>query len=142
MTSRVRALKEKWTRWEPINNLDEKYYVETIIDNSDGFKIVLSSAKDFERKIQIHFKDSVKAYRRTNETFSLQTVHFLDENYEEDFYGKWSFFKVANSEYLEWLNKQSFGISETFNFTHFCILGSDDMIDIAANYEPEVSHIA
>jgi len=132
---------EKWTRWEPINNLSKKYYVELITDDYYGFKILLSDAKNADKKVEILFRDSVDIYRRTNETFVLLTLKSLNDTYGIDFYGNWSFFKIENSEYLDWIKKQSYEISESLNFKHFCILGADDMIDVIANYEPKVSHI-
>ena len=134
-------MQEKWIRWEPTSRLSAKYYVESIVDIDEGFKIILYDCKHSEKKTMILFPDSVDAYRRTDESFTLSTLHSLKENYGINFFGDWSFFKIENSEYLDWIKKQSFSISESLNFQHFCILASDFMIDIITNYEPEVSHI-
>lgn len=140
------TLKEKWIRWEPISNLSNKYYVETITQGTLGLVVVLHSAADQNDKIRISFSSFIEAYRSTDVNFISKTSHFLQENYDLDFYEQWTFFKVENSQYLEWLKQQSSSISPDIaaskNFTHFCIFAADFMIDIAANYEPEVSHIA
>jgi hypothetical protein len=47
-------------------------------------------------------------------------------------------FKVANSEYLEWISNQSYGIAETEKLTHFSIIAVDSIIDIIAAYEPKI----
>ena len=65
----------------------------------------------------------------------------MSQKYGSDFYNNWSFFKVQNSEYLQWLANKSHGWSDSFSFTHFCILSGDEMIDIVTNYEPEIKVI-
>lgn len=134
-------MKEKWIKWEPIKNLSRKYYLESLVENHDGLKIMLSSAENDAKQILIYFQDSVKAYRKTDESFILLTLHYLGENYGSAFYGNWDFFIVENSEYLNWIIKQSHEIYEPHDFKHYCILASDVMIDIIAGYEPTVQHI-
>ena len=134
-------MQEQWSKWEPITNLSKKYYVESISESiADGFKIILIDDKNPEKKVLISWPNSVDAYRSTYESFTLLTLHKLDERYGKQFYD-WTFFKIENSEYLNWVSEQSYGITESLNFKHFCIYGTESMVDIIANYEPEVSLI-
>lgn len=58
-------MKEKWTRWEPIENLSKQYYAESISDTfSKGFEIKLIDHLDTNKKILVSWPDSVYAYRK------------------------------------------------------------------------------
>lgn len=129
-------MEEKWIRWEPIPNLAKKYYVESITDNTDGLKIVLYN--DLDEKVLVLFPDTLRSYRNTCESFLVETIEDLEENYGSDFYGQWTFFRVTNSQYLKSLNEESYGISERYDFKHFCLLTMEAMIDIATGSEPTV----
>jgi hypothetical protein len=63
----------------------------------------------------------------------------LTEKYGREFYKNWSFFKVTNSEYVKWLSEKSCAYADEFSFTHFSIVGSDEIIDVLARYEPTVA---
>lgn len=133
-------MQEKWIRWEPIKNLSNQYYVQSISDTfSGGFKIKLIDDKNPKKKILVSWPDSVFAYRKTYETFTILTLGKIDEQYGKDF-RDWAFFKVENSEYLRWLSEQSCGITDSLNFTHFCIYSTEEMVDIVVGYEPIVTH--
>lgn len=134
-------MQEKWSRWEPINNLSKKYYVESITDSiTDGFKIILINDQNPEKKVLLSWPNTVYAYRSTYESFTLLTLHNLSENYGTEFYD-WTFFKIENSEYLKWISEQSYEITESLNFIHFCIYGTESMVEILDNSEPTVTLI-
>lgn len=133
---------EIWNRWEPVNNLAKKYYIESITERiDDKFKILLSDAEDEKKKVLISFPHGVDAHRNTNESYILSTLTSLKTHYGTEFYSDWTFFKVENSEYLKWISEQSYGIYEDCKFTHFCILAVDSMVDIITNYEPTVTFL-
>lgn len=134
------TMQEKWSRWEPIAGLSTNYYSESILDTAeDGFKIHIFDHTG--KKVLISFSNSVEAYRSTDDSFTYETLDFLNNNYGPEFYNNWTFFKIENSEYLEWLKKQSGGTFEMYSLKHFCIFTINAMIDIAVSYEPDVSHI-
>jgi|ERR1700733_3048098 len=132
---------EKWTRWEPIKNLSKHYYVKSISDTfSGGLKIKLIDDRDPEKKVLVSWPNSVDAYRKTYETFTLLTLSNIDKQYGENFKG-WTFFKIENSEYLKWISEQSCKITDSFNLKHFCIYSTEEMVDVLSCVEPEVSII-
>jgi hypothetical protein len=135
------VMNEQWVKWEPIKGLSANYYVDSISDNMKGFKIVLSEAKNENKKIHIIFKDAVYAYRSTEEGFRLDMLYYLKAQYGAKFYSEWSFFKITDSAYLKWLSEQSYGITDRLNFTHFCIFTMNFVLDIIAAYEPIVKII-
>ena len=135
-------MQEKWIRWEPTNNLSKKYYVESISEDiKDKYKILLTNAENNKNKILISWPIGVDAHRSTDESYTLATINFLDNQYGPEFYANWTFFKIENSNYLKWLSDQSYGISDDCNLTHFCILAVDSMIDIINNYDPTITII-
>ena len=131
---------EQWTRWEPISGLAAKHYIESMFDGIDGFKIVLSGADDETKRVQIVFKDSVLAYRSTYEGFKVNIFSDLSKRYGTNFYAQWSFFKVNNSNYLQWVLEQA-GTTDSLSCMHFCVFSSEAIVDIIATYEPIVELI-
>jgi hypothetical protein len=135
-------MQENWTQWKPIEDLINNYYIESISDSiDDGVKILLFDAQNKKRKVLISFPNSVDSYRITDESFTYLTIDFLAERYGAKFFHDCAFFKIQDSKYLQWISQQSYGISEKLNFTHFCIIAIDSIIDVIANYEPTVTII-
>lgn len=131
-------MNEQWVKWEPINGLSAKYYIDSVSDSLKGFQIVLSDSHDEKQKILITFKNSVDAYRNTDETYRTNTISTLDEEYGTNFYGDWTFFKVMDSSYLKWLSEESCTISDSRNLKHFSFVAVNSILDVVTNYEPLV----
>ena len=129
---------EKWTRWEPVSGLSGKYYLDSFAWSEKGFIVELIHAKK-EEKVQVIFSNYIDAYRYTNESYYFKLFGDLSQQYGDDFYADWSFFKITNSEYLVWLSEKSCTWSDQLHFVHFCIMGGDEVLDIVTNYEPQVT---
>lgn len=132
---------ELWERWEPTTEISKKYYVDSIIDNIQGLRIILSDAKNEDSKIVIVFDNSVHAYRSTDESYRQKILNYIDEKYGTEFYSEWTLFKVNKSEYFEWICNQSFGITESEELSQFSIIAVDSIIDIIASYEPKIEKL-
>jgi len=78
---------EIWARWEPIAGLSAKYFIDSVSDNFDGFKVILSEIHNRKKQVSIVFENSVDLYRNADETYRYQLVLELDEKYGEYFYG-------------------------------------------------------
>ena len=135
--------KEKWTSWNPIDNFSYKFYIDAIADDSKSLRITLTDIEDKTNKIQIIFDGTVHSYRVTNESFRRSTIKFMDEEVD---CSKGLFFKVIdNSEYFEWLVKESGEVVkvdiESNSLIHFVFVDSDSFIDVVANYEPRIERI-
>ena len=129
---------EEWIRWEPIKNLSGKYYLDNLIHSADEFIVKLS---DDKQKVELYSKLFIDAYRYTNKNYQLKVSKKLSEKYGNNFYQNWTFFKVNNSEYLAWISKKSGTWSDYIGLQHYCILGSDEIIDVLALSEPIVKII-
>lgn len=129
---------EQWSKWEPVPGLSANYYMESILDTPDGFTIQFFDTNKEEKKVQVIFEYSVSAYKSTNESYRLNTMHKLDERYGKNFYHDWTFFKITNSSYIQWLSEESYGITDSLHFMHFAFLTPNSFLDVIARYEPEV----
>ena len=129
---------EYWAKWVPINDAAAKYYVDSISDGIEGFKVLLSDADDEQNKVEVIFEESVHAYRSTDESFRQSTINFIYERYGTEFLAEWTFFNVTNSDYIQWLSGQSYGMAESEPLIHFSFLAVDSIVDVIAAYEPKI----
>ncbi len=127
---------ETWSKWECQITVFRKCYVDSIADTIDGLVIILSDSVHEEQKLRIVFRESVHAYRSTNESYRQKKLYELKSKYGSEFYSEWSTFKVIESEYLKWLSEQSYKISEMESLIHFSIIAVDSIVDVLASYEP------
>ena len=133
--------KEEWIKWEPIKGLAPKYYIESISDCFKELKIILCDSDDKRKKVKIRFEGPIDSYTRTDKSFSLNTINFLNEKYGPEFYGKWTFFKVTGSKYLQWISEQSYEIYKANDFTHFSFITENSIIDVIDSWSPKVEHL-
>jgi len=128
---------EEWARWEPLQGLSGGFSIKELQMSHVGVRIVLFN-ENSGIKIEIWFDGPTYAYRCTNESLCFGIFPALGVRYGHDFYIKWSFFKISNSEYLEWVASKTTGSIDDYPLDHFCIVGNDEIIDVLANYEPSV----
>jgi hypothetical protein len=119
--------------------LKSKYYIDSISDKIEGFEILLTDYDDKTKKILITFKNSIDAYRSTDESFRLKSMDTLNEIYGSKFYQEWTFFKIEKSTYIQWLSEQSYGIIEMAEPIHFCIADVNSFLDIVTTYRTYAS---
>lgn len=130
-------MQEKWTRWEPVTGLSPKYYIQAVHDTPTSLRIMLLEEKKRHR-LQLTFKTGAGSYQRTDESFCLERTAPLADKYGIEFYARWTFFIINNSDYLKFLSAQSQSISDSRDFIHFSILAIDSIMDIIAYEEPLV----
>ncbi len=131
-------MQEQWIRWEPVKGLSRKYYVESISDSIEGFKIILFDSSDRRKKVHVIFEDSVDSYRSIDESLKFRDTYELHQQYGSKFSTEWTFFKVINSSYVKWLSEQTYGTVEPEYLTHFVLLAVDSMVDIINPVEPKI----
>jgi hypothetical protein len=129
---------EEWTRWEPVKDISERYYIDFfgMVGDEWDFVIKLSNS-DKTKQIEIRFEGVVTSYRYTNESYCFGIFGDLSKKHGDDFYSNWSFFKINKSNYVKWIIDESYDSG----FIHFCIVGGDEMLDVIATYEPEIKII-
>lgn len=128
---------EEWTRWELVAGIEGRFFIENFQMSYNGINVQLCSEKE-NKKIEILFFNGADAYRCINESWCFDIFAVLKKKHGADFYAYWSFFKIANSNYVKSLSLTSCGLSDDIKFEHFCIVGNDEIIDVLATYCPEV----
>lgn len=129
---------EEWTKWEPLKGALGKMYLEKLVDDKNG-TLLFFKRKDDDNTLEVFFEGSILSLRSTDEGRRIKTINFLDEKYGTDFYAKWTFFKVANSSYVEWFNQETYNMYVTYDVKHYVFLTPDDVIEILSTYEPNMS---
>lgn len=130
---------QQWSYWEPIPHLANEYSIDHIRFNARGLKIVISEMQQEHKTIEILFKNSVIAYTKTDESFVLGLEGDFEQLPEKKDNPRWTFFKTINSRYLKQIaEKYEYSIADYVHLIHFVILADDAVVDIIANYEPEV----
>jgi hypothetical protein len=130
---------EKWVKWEPVQGMSFRYDVEYILDKFDSFEIVLIDMVDKNKKVKLVFENSVNAYRVVEESFRSQLLVEVG-NFNKE-YENWTFFKVENSSFLNWLYKESSGMLKELKPIQFSFITTDSIIDIVSTYHPKVEFI-
>lgn len=126
--------KEQWIQWDPT---PKKEIYRHIYFERKGqlLSIYLQTHMlDFTGPTFV-FKNGIEAYRMTNESYRLKTMHDLSSTIDDDFYTEWSFFKVENSQFIaDIVPKES-----TQNYTHFVFSTEDEFFEVIASYDPVAS---
>lgn len=131
-------MNETWKKWEPVKGLAKKYYIDAIQDDIGGFKVKLTDRDNEDNKLTIIFLESVWSYRSVEEGLRALTMEKLAQKYGANFYTEWTFFKIENSRYLNWIYEESYDVARDSGLMHFCLVGMDDILDIIASCDPQV----
>lgn len=108
-------------------------YLEGLHNDYEGFRLLLKGTGDQAKMLRITF-DPVLAYRGIDEG-DLISYERLDE---DDQLGRWGFFIVGSSSYIEWFHRTSQGVHEEESIMHYAIYTPNDCLDILSSYPPEV----
>jgi len=137
-------MSEQLINWEPIQDGEVKvtnYALNSIIDDMDKFAVFLSSINDPAKRIYILFDHSVQAYRVTPRKYDAETISMLKKQWGPRFDEEQVFFKPQKSSYIQWMMDESYNAWNPDHITHFAFIASDFVIDVASNYEPQISII-
>lgn len=112
----------------------DNYDVVSVSQECDGTRIVLEGNKV---TLQIQFW-GVDSLRITDEGKRIRTYNEVEnlQEYRKNFIGK-PLYTVDNSEFLDWLKKESAGFYT--DFVHYTIVTIDDIVDIATTFPPEIT---
>ena len=127
-------MQEELIKWEPIKNLQQRYWVEDIILEGKNLTIELYPEQEQLQKVVLYFNGTVQAYRYINESFCFNLYDNFFKESGQVLEEGWVFFKVKNSKYLQLF----LDIKKIRSLIHFSILGYDEIVDIIATEEPVV----
>jgi hypothetical protein len=124
--------KNSFEKWEPISELPNEMYLEGLHNDYEGFRLLLKGIGDQAKMLRVTFSP-VLAYRGIDEGDLISYDRFD----EDDTLGRWGFFIVASSNYLEWFRQTSQGVRENEDIVHYAIYTPNDCLDILCAYSPK-----
>ena len=104
---------------------------ESLVDSGISLTIRLTSD---DGVMLIRFDDHL-IYRKLDEGDALK---MLDEMATSSSLGK-TFYLVEKSEFLEWMERQTFGVKRAADFNHWVVAAANDWIDIVSKGKPRIS---
>lgn len=129
------SMLEKWHEYNQTDVPIDTYEVSEVIQNSEGTVIKLMGEKN-NMDITFGFVDSL---RITDEGRRIRTYNENEsiQKYRENFIGN-PLYKVEQSEYFEWIKKESAGFST--DLEHYAIITENDLIDVLSTFPPTITN--
>lgn len=136
MENRANDMQEEWIRLEQDVIPEGKYIVTCLIQNADGTKVVLDDEKTV---VEISFDGIPSLVRSATEGIRMRTWSEVQLKYQNKFFFQNSFFyQVQNSKLSKWAREESCNFYEEEQLMHYCIVTSEEVIDILAGFKPTV----
>lgn len=126
-------MQERWTQWKPTEKIRHRYSINTIRNTLTDFAITLQQS-NIDDTLKIYFSIPIISYRVCDETYRTNLIESLAQCYTTEFYSTWSFFKIENSAYIQWLLQRQNKKNE--HLFHFCIIDDLLLVDVIAQKEP------
>ena len=125
---------EEWIKIKKDDIPEGEYIVTNFVQDLEGTKIFLN---DGEHNIEIFFDDIPVLVRNTIEGLRMRTWGNVQLKYnDKSFFRKSFFFEVKNSDLLKWCVRESCGFYGEHQLRHYCIITSEELIDIISTFEP------
>ena len=125
---------EEWIKIIRNDIPDGEYIVTNFVQNINGTKIMLD---DGGHIVDIFFDGIPVLSRNTIEGIRMRTWGNVQLKYNDKFiFRKSFFFEVKNSELIKWCVQESCEFYENNQLKHYCIVTSEEMIDIVSTFEP------
>ena len=130
---------EEWIKLEKYNIPEGEYIITSFIQDLDGVKILLD---DDEHIIEVIFDGIPVLVQDAVEGLRMRTWGNVQLKYNNKFIFRKSFlFEVKKSALVKWCIQESCGFYEESQLKHYCIVTSEEMIDIIATFEPIVKKL-
>jgi hypothetical protein len=126
-----------YKKWCPMPALGDKcLYVDAVHDDWEGFRIWFSLENNNAGVVAIVKFESVLLYTNSDESYRLSGI----KNSEQVKFPH-LFWKVEESELLKEFHRQSEGIYEDWDITHYAFLSGSDCVDVLSQYEPTFTYL-
>lgn len=111
------------------------YDLVALIDDYDGLSITLSDEANNHYKIT--WSGKVESYFCNSEEARLDFISTTYKSLKEQF-GDWSFYKVRQSEYVNWVSKSSCNLISETRLEHYLIVTKNNLVEVVTYTDPEV----
>ena len=129
-------MSENWLKWNPIDIPKGEYIVTSFTQDKNGVKILLDDEK---HAVEVFFDGVPLLIRQAMEGIRMRTWGEIQDKYHDKSYFRHHFFfLVKNSLLTEWAVEEGAGFYEREEISHYCIVTSEELIDILATFEPEI----
>jgi hypothetical protein len=127
---------ENWIKWNLTNIPKGEYIVTDFVQNADGVTITLD---DEENIIQIYFDGIPTVIRMSVAGLRIKTCREAMDRYNDaHLYRDCFLYTIENSNLSKWAEEESCGFREESEFTHYCIVTTQEVVDVMAIFAPEV----
>ncbi len=130
-TFRKMAEEERFERWQPIDGLAPKMFLDAMHDDREGFRLILKALDPKFRELRILF-DAPLCHRGTQEKYLLRTIYEANSIYP------WPIFIVHNSRYARWFYAQATDAIDKDGH-HYHIAAMDQIVDVLSARPPILS---
>ena len=117
-----------FNKWDPLEGIPNRLYVEGLHDDYEGFRILLKGEKITDRLLRVYF-DAPLAYRSSSECEN--SLNLFDP-------GNGCFYTSQDSDFHKWFNVESSDIYSDILVTHYVFLAANSIIDVLSIDEPKI----
>ena len=118
------------SEWTALEGIPQAAEIDRVVDDWEGFRVIVRDLNDDELKTRIAFDDLV----------SYRWIHGGSSRILEDRSGPKAigFFRTNKSEYIEWIRSAS-GVKKFNNeLFHYCVRGLYSRLDILSIVSPDI----
>jgi len=113
-----------------------RFIVTSLVQDADGVKIALDDEKT---SVEIFFDGIPSMLRSSTEGIRMRTWGEVQTKYKDkSFFRNWFLFMVRKSSLTKWVTEESCNYYDTVELRHFCIVTSEELIDIIASFDPVI----
>jgi hypothetical protein len=131
-------MEKKIKLWKPLLSIGGEYWFENLSLKDGNFHFLYKKVNQENINIRIVCSGGIATFKYTNETFTGSFIYGDDNVEEVKKLEPWSFFIIEDSQYLRQTSLDSGGLSDSFNFKHYCIITMDETLDLIYGLEPIV----
>ncbi|MDB5153422.1 MAG: hypothetical protein JWR54_2173 [Mucilaginibacter sp.] len=128
--------KSKISKWEPVDNIPARLYLEGLHDDYEGLRLLLKGENATDRVLRIQFSSHL-GYRNVDESNRLKTLH---DN--PILTTPWSLFVAIDDGFLEWVVNESLEtMDERKQYKNYIICTPNDIVDVISDELPIVKWV-
>ena len=136
MENRAIDLDEEWIKLEKDLIPEGQFIVTSLVQDTEGTKIILDDEKNI---VEVFFDGIPTLLRTATEGIRMRTWSEIQlKNQDKYFFKNWFFYQIANSTLIKWAVEESCGFYEEKQLKHYCIVTSEELIDILATFKPVI----
>lgn len=114
--------------WEPVSEHCTEMVLQKLTDTDEGLHLFLRCTIS-EKILCVQF-DVHAAYRNLDESYRYRTI--INQG---TFCS--SFYKVKNSKWLSWFDKESSSYYKNYQFIHYAVVTIADWVDVISEFPPK-----